>query len=175
MLHAGTITGAYGIKGWVKLHALTESPDGLLAFDHWYQRRDAAGERYEELRFLAGKRHGKGLIAQIDGVDTRTEAEGLRGVEVWVRAEELPPLEDGDFYWHELAGMQVWTTHEGQNLLLGCVDHLIDTGANDVIVLAPCEGSVDDRSRLLPYAVGQVVKKVDARQRRIDVDWHPED
>jgi 16S rRNA processing protein RimM len=175
MLHAGTITGAHGIKGWVKLHALTESLDSFLSFDHWYRRSDAAGDHYDEIRFLAGRPQGKGLIAQIEGVTTRTKAEGLRGVDVFVRADELPPLEDGEYYWHELTGMQVWTTHGGKSLLLGRVDHLIDTGANDVLVLAPCEGSIDERSRLLPYTVGQVVLKVDAGQQRIDVDWHPED
>jgi 16S rRNA processing protein RimM len=174
MLHAGTITGAYGIKGWVKLHALTESLDSFLSFEHWY-RRDAQRDTYDEVRFVAGRLQGKGAIAQIEGVDTRTQAEALRGVEIWVRADELPHLDDGEYYWHELTGLQVWTRHAGRELLLGRVDHLLDAGAHDVLVLEPCEGSIDGRSRLVPYTMGHAVHAVDIGRGRIDVDWHPED
>ncbi|MEE4280198.1 MAG: hypothetical protein V2I82_17165, partial [Halieaceae bacterium] len=66
------------------------------------------------------------------------------------------------------------STHEGSQLL-GVVDHLLETGANDVLVLRPCPGSIDDRERLLPYLPGRVVSKVDRCRGRIDVRWHPDD
>lgn len=172
MLRAGTITGAYGIKGWVKVHALTDLPEDFFAFERWFAK-DRHG--YRPIAFAEGRRHGKGLIARVDGVATRDEAEALRGTDVWVPAEALPALDDGDYYWHQLENMRVWCEHEGRSLLLGEVDHLIETGANDVLVLRPCEGSIDQRERLVPYLPGQVVLAVDDDEGRMTVAWHPDD
>ncbi|MEO1081525.1 MAG: ribosome maturation factor RimM [Pseudomonadota bacterium] len=172
MLHVGTITGAYGIKGWVKVFALTEERESIFDFSRWYL---ADGAAFHDVEFVDGRLHGKGLIAQLRDVDSRTAAEALRGREIWVDARELPDLDDGDFYWHELAGMEVWTEFKGREILLGRVDHLLETGANDVLVLKACPGSVDQRQRLLPYTPGAVVQRVRREEKRIDVDWHPED
>jgi 16S rRNA processing protein RimM len=172
MLVAGKITGAYGIKGWVKLHALTDSPDSFFAFSRWQIVRNG---KPEPIVFEDGKPHGKGLVAKVAGVDSRTEAELLRGLEVWVPADELPVLEAGEYYWHELQGVQVFCEHEGQTLLLGEVDHLLETGANDVLVLRPCAGSIDERERLIPYLPGDVVLEVDRDDNRMLVSWHPDD
>lgn len=172
MLQAGTITGAYGIKGWVKIHALTDPVENFLGFGSWHIRRR---NMFEPVEFVDGKLHGKGLIARIDGVDDRTAAEGLRGLEIWVPRTSLPELADGDYYWHQLQGLEVWTEYEGQSLLLGEVDYLLETGANDVLVLRHCEGAVDDRQRLIPYLPGSVVLSVARYEGRIVVNWHPDD
>ena len=172
MLLAGKITGAYGIKGWVKIHALTDPVENFLSYSRWLVKRRNS---LEPVEFVDGKAHGKGLIARVRGVDDRTEAEALRGLEVWVQASDLPVLEDGDYYWFQLQGMKVTTEFDGQALLLGQVDHLLETGANDVMVLEPCDGSVDDRQRLIPYLVGSVVREVSREKGTIVVDWHPDD
>jgi 16S rRNA processing protein RimM len=180
MLHAGTVTGAYGVKGWVRVRAFTEPPANLLAFEHWFLKngsaRSAGAGADRPIRFLEGRPQGdKSVIVRIEGVADRSEAELLKGSEVWVPREELPELDDGEFYWHELVGMRVECEHEGQRVLLGEVRRLLETGANDVLVLRPCDGSVDDRERLVPYVPGQVVRKVDRAARLISVAWHPDD
>jgi 16S rRNA processing protein RimM len=172
MLLAGKITGAYGIKGWVKLHVLTDQPENFFAFSRWQVMRQGVPQPIE---FEDGRVQGKGMIAKVAGVDSRTDAELLRGLEVWVPADELPELEAGDYYWHELEGMQVVNEHEGQSVLLGEVDHLLETGANDVLVLRPCAGSTDKRERLIPYLPGDVVLDVDREAHRMRVNWHPDD
>ena len=175
MLHAGTLVGAYGIKGWVRIRAYTDPPTNLLEFGHWYLKQGSSRSG-RPVRLLEGRLQGsKGLVARIEGIDDRTEAEGLKGAEVWVPKQELPELEDGEFYWHELDGMRVECEHEGHPVLLGEVSRLLETGANDVLVLRPCDGSVDDRERLVPYIPGTVVKDVDRAARCISVDWHPDD
>jgi len=58
---------------------------------------------------------------------------------------------------------------EGQ--WLGVVDHLLETGANDVMVVMPCAGSLDDRERLLPYLPDQYVLAVDLAKGEMQVDW----
>ena len=63
-------------------------------------------------------------------------------------------------------------TVEGQ--LLGRIDHLLETGANDVIVVKPCEGSLDQRERLLPYLPDLYVKSIDLQAGVMQVDWDPE-
>jgi 16S rRNA processing protein RimM len=178
LLIAGRITGCYGIKGWVRIQPFTEHGEAFFELGEWFIRR---GGEPEPIVFDAGRAHGKGLVAHIVGVDDRSAAEGLRGQEIAVRGDCLPVLEEGDYYWHQLQGLQVWCRDRGPEqgaaapVLVGTVDHLIDTGANDVLVIAPCEGSIDRRERLIPYLPGDVVEGVDIEAGRIDVSWFLDD
>ena len=167
-LVAGKITGSYGIKGWVKIHSFTEPVENFLGFDAWMLKRRSG---LEPITFSAGKRHGKGLVARIEGVDDRDEAEAFKGLEVAVRAEELPQLEQGEYYWRQLQGLQVWCQEGERRELLGTVDHLLETGANDVLVIKASDDSIDDRERLVPYLPGDVVARVDLEQGIIEVNW----
>ncbi|MEO0438908.1 MAG: ribosome maturation factor RimM [Pseudomonadota bacterium] len=188
-LLAGRITGAYGIKGWVKVHAFTDPVSNFLEFGGWFSLR--AG-RQQPLRFLRGRLHGKGLVAQLADVDDRTTAESLRGTDVWVPASALPTLAPGDFYWSQLIGLSVFAhladfetgservvgekNSAGTDGLvnLGTVTELLETGANDVLVLQSTEESIDQRDRLIPF-VDTVICEVDVSERKIIVDWHPDD
>lgn len=168
MLVVAKITGCYGLKGWVKIHSYTQPPENFLGFGHWQlKRRDG----YEAVEFDAGKCHGKGLVAHIAGVDDRTLAEAYRGLEVVVPESVLPSLPEGDYYWRDLQSLQVWCRHGNDRVLLGTVDYLIETGANDVLVVAACAGSIDKRERLIPYLPGDVVTGVDLAAGVIEVDW----
>ncbi len=163
----GRINGVYGIKGWVRIHSFTEPAENLLGYRDWkIRRRDG----WEAISIDSGKRQGKGLIAHIEGVDDRTAAEALKGSDIAVPLAELPELEGEEYYWHQLQGLSV----VGNGELLGQVDHLLETGANDVLVVLPCEGSRDERKRLIPWLRPDVVKAVDLQQQTIDVDWDPE-
>ncbi len=175
-LTVGKITGCYGIKGWVKVHAFTEPQENFLQFGKWVVRRRGGSEAIE---FDAGRRQGKGLVAHIKGVDDRTAAEAFQGLEVAVPPDSLPALEEDEFYWHQLQGLAVWC-RDGSDpgsaaVLLGEVDHLIETGANDVLVVRPSEGSIDQRERLIPYVPDDVVTRVDLAAGRMDVDWFPDE
>ncbi|MCP5130666.1 MAG: ribosome maturation factor RimM [Pseudomonadales bacterium] len=177
MVVVGRITGCYGIKGWVKIHSYTDPGENFLRFGEWMlRRRDAV----EPISFDDGRTQGKGLVAHIAGVDDRTVAESYSGLEVLVKADSLPKLEAGEYYWSQLQGLQVWcrdSTREGsdEEVLLGRVDYLIETGANDVLVVKPSTGSVDDRERLIPYLPGDVVSSVDLDRGVIEVNWFIED
>jgi len=163
----GRISGVYGIKGWVRVHSFTEPVENLLSYRDWkIQRRG----QWETLDIDAGKRHGKGLVAHIDGVDDRDAAEALKGLDIVISRDQLPALDDEEYYWHQLEGLSVMCGGE----LLGRVDHLIETGSNDVLVVKACEGSRDDRERLLPWLLGTVVTSVDLQTQVIEVDWDPE-
>ena len=172
MLVVAKITGCYGLKGWVKIHSYTEPPENFLGFGKWQlKRRDG----YEAVDFDAGRSQGKGLVAHIAGVDDRTLAESYRGLEVVVPETALPSLPAGDYYWRDLQGLQVWCQEGNERVLLGTVDYLIETGANDVLVVAGCEGSIDKRERLIPYLPGDTVTGVDLELGVIEVDWFVDD
>ena len=163
----GRINGVYGIKGWVRIHSYTEPEENLLGYKNCKIRR---GSQWQDIEFDAGRRQGKGLIAHIAGVDTRNDAEALKGELIAVQVEELPSLDEDEFYWHQLEGLSVLSA----GALLGRVDHLLATGSNDVLVVKPSEGSIDKQERLIPWLMGSVVKKVDIAAGEIDVDWDPE-
>lgn len=168
LLVVGRICGCYGIRGWVKVRAYTEPQENFLKLGGWMLQR---GGGFEPIEFDAGRPHGKGLVAHIAGVDDRTAAESFRGLEVAVAADSLPPLVEGDYYWRQLLGLKVWCREGAERVLLGQVDHLIETGANDVLVVAPCPGSVDSDERLIPYLPGDVVALVDLEEGLLEVDW----
>lgn len=174
-LTAGKITGPYGIKGWVKVHSFTDPEENLFRFGAWQLQRRGSLETVE---FDEWKRHGKGMIAHIAGVDDRTLAESFKGLNIVVEANSLPGLEEGDYYWHQLQGLQAWGREpesEGDRVLLGTVDYMIETGANDVLVIKASDGSIDDRERLVPYLPGDVVTRVSLEEGVIEVDWYLEE
>jgi len=164
----GRIGGCHGLRGWVKIHSYTDPPENFLGFGDWrVKRRDGC----EAVEFDDGERRGKGLVAHIAGVDDRTSAELYRGLEVVIPASALPALPEGDYYWRDLQGLQVWCRAGDDRVLLGTVDYLIETGANDVLVVTACEGSIDRRERLIPYLPGDTVTAVDLASGVVEVDW----
>lgn len=175
VLVVGKITSCYGIKGWVKIHSYTEPQENFLAFEQWHLQRRGT---LEPIEFDQGKRHGKGLVAHIAGVDDRTLAEAYTGLEVVVASNKLPVLEEGDYYWRQLEGLQVWcqdsndSSGKEQKKWIGVVDYLIETGANDVLVVKACEGSYDKAERLIPYLLGETVLRVDLEAGLMEVDWY---
>lgn len=168
LLQVGQINSPYGVKGWVWVYALTEPMDNIFAYTPWYLRR---GGRFEAVEVAEWRRQGKGVVARLKGCDDRNAVELLNGVEIWVPKDILPVLGDGDYYWSELLDMDVWTD---AGVFLGRVHSMMETGANDVLVVQGCEGSIDRQERLIPWLPDQVVTGVDRTLRRITVDWDPE-
>jgi len=159
----GRISGLFGVRGWVKIHSDTDPREGILRYSPWYLRREG---HWEERRPEQGQRQGKGVVAKIEGCEDRDAAAGLMGAVIAVRRDQLPGgLHPGEYYWADLEGLQVVTT---AGVELGRVDHLLETGANDVLVVR------GDRERLIPYLWQQVVLEVDLEQRRLLVDWDPD-
>jgi 16S rRNA processing protein RimM len=155
----GRIAGLFGVRGWVKVHSYTDPRDAVLEYGPWWLRREGA---WRQLPLAEGRRHGKGVIARLEGCTDRDLAAELLGSEIAVAAETLPDPEDGRYYWHDLVGLDV-VHRDGTGL--GRVAYLLETGANDVLVT---EG---DRERLIPFVPGVVVLDVDLPGGVIRVDW----
>jgi 16S rRNA processing protein RimM len=159
----GRVAGAYGVRGWLKIHSDTAPRENIVAYGTWWLRQgsDWASRDVED-----GRPHGKTVVAKLAGCDDRDAAEALKGAEIAVRRSQLAAdLEPGEYYWADLEGLRV-VTLEGVDL--GQVDHLFETGANDVMVV------VGDRERLVPFLMDRVVHEVDVAGGTIRVDWDPD-
>ena len=174
LISVATIVGVYGIKGWVKVRINLEDPASLTSLSP-KQLTDPRGKRVRSVDVAAVRSQGKGFIAKLAGVDDRNAAELLRGHSIEIPESSLPGLHDGEFYWRDLIGCRVELSGDEEKLSLGCVNHLIETGANDVLVVRPTENSIDDRERLIPWLEDDVIVAVDIESQRISVRWHPDD
>ena len=168
------IVGVYGIKGWVRLRVRLDDPNLLLSLPDLTLAvaRDAARSARQSVVVEVLQGHGKGHIARLSGITDRTQAEALKGREIQVAAAHFPAAGDDEVYWRDLEGLEVWCTEDGSRSLLGRVKTLLETGANDVLVVAPCEGSIDDREHLIPWLPDKVVTDIALTDRRIEVNWY---
>ena len=157
----GRIGGLFGVRGWVKVFSYTEPRDNILGYSPWQL---LIGGQWVKVKPLDGRIHGKGLVARLEGYDDRDAAATLLGCDVAIDRSQLPAAGTGEIYWADLVGLRVVTL---EGIELGVVDHLFETGANDVVVVK------GERERLLPY-IDQVVHEVDLAGRVMRVDWDPE-
>lgn len=155
----GRVSGLFGVRGWVKIQSHTRPADNLLDFE----ALEAGGEGdWRPLRMVEARRHGKTLIGRMEGYEDRDRAAELVGKDLAVRRHQLPETVPGELYWVDLIGLEVINLR-GQRL--GRVRELVETGAEDVLVLE------SDRERLVPFSRGRVVREVDLDAGRILVDW----
>jgi len=171
LVDVGRITAVFGIQGWVKIHSFTEPQDNLFRYGPWWLKT-ARGVKPVEID--ESRPHGKGYVAHIKGVDDRDQAAAYTGVTIAVEKDQLPELEGEDYYWYQLEGLRVISHWQGQEYDFGRVQRMLETGANDVLVIAPDADSFDQTERLVPYVPGDFVQSVDLSAGRIDVEWDPE-
>ncbi|WP_374087908.1 ribosome maturation factor RimM [Methylomicrobium lacus] len=158
----GKISGVFGIKGWLKIFSYTSPKENILNYSPWLLTKKGETKTIE---IVEGHLQGGGIIAQIKGVNDRSQAEALVGWDIFIRREQLPATSEGEYYWSDLIGLEVVTT---DGVVLGVVDNLLETGANDVLIVK------GERERAVPFIKGQVIVKVDREGGRIVVDWDPE-
>ena len=164
MVRLGRISGVFGVKGWLKVHSDTEPRENILNYSPWYLLING---QWQTRKVLAGRAHGKGLVVQLEGCDDRDQAATLVKTEIAITLEQLPKPEAGEYYWQDLTGLQVRTLNDAD---LGKVTSLMETGANDVLVVK----AEDGRERLIPFIREQVVTQVDLEAGTMTVDWDPE-
>lgn len=158
----GRITGAFGVKGWVKVRSYTEPVEDVLDYGEWHVDVPRSGPR--TLRPLEGRRHGRAVVARLDGVEDRDAAAALAHCDVRVPRSRMPALEGRQYYWADLEGLEVVTTG-GERL--GRLDGFAETPAHPVMIV------VGERERLVPL-VPRYLKQVDLGAGRIVVDWDPD-
>lgn len=144
------------------MFSYTEHKLGILEYQPWFVMRD--GECVE-VELEQGKSHGKGIVVHLQGVEDRDQAAKWVGSVIQVRRDQLPPTEEGTYYWSDLIGMQV-VTLKGESL--GQIEQMLSTGAHDVMQIQ------GDRERLVPFVQQRYVKDIDLESRQMVVDWDPD-
>jgi len=172
----GRIAGVYGVKGWVKVYSYTDPMESIVDYNSWFIRpedslkanRQAAWTR---AKLKAGKRHAKTVVAKLEHCNDRDAAMKYVGYEIAIERQQLEELKDKDeYYWRDLIGLRVVNQ---QDIELGTVKSLLETGANDVLVVTE-ETDEGNKERLIPWTMGQAVISVDLEQGVIEVDWDPD-
>ena len=159
------IGAAFGIKGWIKLISFSSPKDNILNYQVFLTPQ---GSSLVELEIDQSKTQGKGFIAHIKGCDGRNLTQEFTGKDLYIKKSLLPDLNENEYYWHQLEGMRVKTINGDD---LGVVDHLLETGANDVLLVKPDKLSADEEERLIPYLFKQVIDNIDLDLRVIKVNW----
>ncbi|KTD08072.1 ribosome maturation factor RimM [Legionella jamestowniensis] len=152
----------HGIKGFITVHSFTDPRDNILRYTDW---QAYINKQWQPLKLLHVEMNEKFILAQVAGYSEREQVAALTNVEIAVSRAQLPALEEGEYYWHELVGMQVVNQ---QGTLLGTVVEIMPTGANDVLII---EG---EKRHLVPYLPGQFVADINPSRRIITVDWDAE-
>ena len=120
--------------------------------------------QWQEIAVLNGREQGKTIVAQLEGCDDRNLAETYHGIEVAIAQSQLPKLGKGEFYWRDLIGLSV-VNQAGEQL--GQIKKLMETGANDVLVVKQPQGG----ELLIPYVPDYSVINVDLAAGEMLVDW----
>lgn len=154
----GHVGVPFGVRGWVKLHAYTEYSDSLLDYPVWWVGKNG---NWREVKVLDSEVHSKSLVVHLAGCDDRDAAAALRGSEIAVPRDALPKPAENEYYWSDLIGLNVLNVEQQS---MGKVSGLLETGANDVLVVQ------GERERLIPF-VPQVIQEVDLAAGTIRVDW----
>lgn len=155
----GQIGSPYGVKGWIKINAYTDRVTNVLEYNPWYVENVAG---WKCIQIQASHAHGKGVIVKLKGFETPEQVKLLAGKKIAVLRSQLPPLTNKEYYWNDLQGLTVIDQH-GHSL--GKVIYLIETGANDVLVVK------GDKEHAIPYLPGKVVIRVDLVKQELHVNW----
>ena len=141
------------------MYSYTEPREAVLNYDRWLLIRK---DGWQEATVAEGQRHGKTVIVRIEGYEDRDQAARLVGTDIGVLRDALPDAGSDRFYWSDLEGLRV-VHRDGTEL--GKVEYLLETGANDVMVVK------GETERLIPFVMDKVVLGVDLPNGEIRVDW----
>jgi len=176
LIEVGYVGAAYGIRGWIKVHPDADDASALLHARRWWLLRapptgvmtaPAQSAEAVSVKIAQSREHSGTVVAQAAGVSDRNVAEMLKGRRVWIRREDFPAPEEGEFYWVDLIGCAV-VNEQGE--ALGEVAGLIDNGAHQILQVAFKLPDGKAAERLIPF-VDAYLRTVDTSARRIVVDW----
>ena len=165
----GRISAPFGIKGWIRVQPYTRAASNLTHYPTWWLST-AAG--WQEYKVEQSQAQGTDVVAKLAGCDDRDLAAAFKGQQVAIPREAFPPAEKDEFYWADLIGLKVVNS---EGLDFGVVDSVLETGANDVMVVQQSAAAVleqggKEQERLIPF-IAEVVKRVDIAASLIEVEW----
>ncbi len=159
-LAVGKLRHAHGVRGEILMEVLTDFPERLKPGITLYLDE---GDRALQLTHC--RHHNEGLLLTFQGLSTPEEVGLLRNQLLYVRADDRPPLEEGEFYQHQLINLSV-VNDAGEPI--GVVNEILETGASDVLVVRPATGP----EVMIPM-VDEFILEVDLECHQIKVHLIP--
>ncbi len=163
LFRIGQITSAHGIRGDLKVFPVTSDPDRFLDMDHVLVAREGEEAHTKEYGITKASHFKNLILLHLEGVEDRNQAEAMAGLSLWVRREDALPLEEDEYYFKDLLDCEV-VDEEG--VRVGTVSDVMETGANDVLVVEDTEG----KELLLPI-IEDCILEIDVEEKKIVMRW----
>ncbi len=161
MITLGKISGVFGIQGALKIFSFTHPTENILNYPTWVLEKEG---KQTDVIVVRGRRQGKTIVARLKHLSDRDEALTLVGSQIKVHKSSLPATEKDEYYWHDLIGLKVETL---EGVALGQVESILETGANDVLIVK----SDKDKECLIPFLQPKVIVNINLNTGLIRVDW----
>lgn len=155
----GKVLRPHGNRGELKIYPLTTDPERFLKLEEVIMQ---SGNIDQHFKITSARVQKDIVLLALEGIETIDQAEKYRDWEVQIDRSEVPPLKEG-WYYFELEGLQVYE----EDVLLGTLTEVLETGANDVYVVKGTKGEL-----CIP-ALKSVIQNVDVPGRRMDVILPP--
>ncbi|MBL8553132.1 MAG: 16S rRNA processing protein RimM [Phenylobacterium sp.] len=155
LIQVGRVAGAFGVRGEVRITSFTAEPAALLEYKDLKREDGSVG-----LTLLSGRPAKGGVVARAREIETREQAEALRGLKLFIDRAALPEPDEDEFYVTDLIGLSVETA---DGAALGTVKAVQDFGAGDLLEIVPPEGGA---TWYLPFT-REAVPEVRIAERKV--------
>lgn len=155
----GQVGAPYGVRGLVKINSFTEPPENVVRLTPWLIQQDG---QWQTVTVEDLKPHGDKYVARLNACSSPEEAQHYTQQLIGIERHYLPALDKKHYYWADLIGL---TVVNKDNMTLGTLDYMMETGSNDVMVVKGAKESV------IPFIMDDVVLTVDLPRGVITVDW----
>ena len=166
-LIVGRIGGVYGVRGWLKISSFTRPEENIFSYSPWLL---TINNIFQEIGFEEFQKRGERFLVKFLGIDSPEDASQYVNCDIAISEEQLPRLKKGEYYWRDLIALKVINK---DGTVLGEVSDIIETGANDVIVITNADN--DNQKILIPFVTGVYIHKIDLIAQTISVDWIVDD
>lgn len=180
-VEVGVVTGAWGVKGGVRIKPFSADPQALFSTKRWYwqlpeglpaAQRERLASLEQPWRVGTAREQGDGIVATLQDMNDRDLAQACKGLRLFVRRSSFPTAQDGEYYWVDLIGLEVFNRQQER---LGTVVGLMQTGPHSVLRIEHTDvASGKPLERLVPF-VDAYVDSVDVAGKRVQVDWGLDD
>ncbi len=163
----GRIGGAHGIRGWLKIMSYTRPKENIFTYSPWLLHVDNA---WQEIEIEESQQRGERLMVKMSGIETPEAARVYMNCDIAITRAQLPDLGEGEYYWRDMIGLEVFNQ---DNISLGKISKVTETGANDVLVIS--KDGKNKKNILIPLVKDVFVKQVDLNAKTMNVEWQLEE
>ena len=124
----GKVLSTHGIDGWIAIESYSYPREKINTYNtHLIIDEQQVSITIKDLKIMPKK-----IIIKLEGYDHISDSEKILGEKIYIKTSDLKTLEDGEYYWHDLEGLDVYTTKEHY---LGKVDFIFNNGSNDIMAI----------------------------------------